>query len=155
PSLSGRLRARGGGRPPADQGTARSDSGSRARRGRRGLTRGGRPDPGLGPRRLAGPARGAAGEAAVAARGAALDLERGRGALRPRLLRRAARTGPRAGPRADRPRSRGRRRVRRRGIVALRVERDGEVLRITLERPEARNAFDAALIVELAEAFVD
>ena len=38
---------------------------------------------------------------------------------------------------------------------ALRVERDGDVLRVTLARPEQRNAFDAALISELAEAFVD
>lgn len=38
---------------------------------------------------------------------------------------------------------------------ALRVERDGDVLRLTLARPETRNAFDAALIAELAEAFVD
>jgi methylglutaconyl-CoA hydratase len=38
---------------------------------------------------------------------------------------------------------------------ALRVERDGNVLRVTLARPEARNAFDAALIAELAEVFVD
>jgi methylglutaconyl-CoA hydratase len=38
---------------------------------------------------------------------------------------------------------------------ALRIERDGDVLRITLARPERRNAFDAALISELAEAFVD
>ena len=40
-------------------------------------------------------------------------------------------------------------------MSALRVARDGEVLRITLARPERRNAFDAALIGELAEAFVD
>lgn len=40
-------------------------------------------------------------------------------------------------------------------MSALRVERDGEVLRITLARAETRNAFDAALIAELAEAFVD
>jgi len=40
-------------------------------------------------------------------------------------------------------------------MSALRVERDGEVLRVTLARPERRNAFDAALISELAEAFVD
>ena len=40
-------------------------------------------------------------------------------------------------------------------MPALRVERDGEVLRVTLARPERRNAFDAALIQELAEAFVD
>jgi methylglutaconyl-CoA hydratase len=38
---------------------------------------------------------------------------------------------------------------------ALRVERDGHVLRVTLARPERRNAFDAALIAELAEAFAD
>src|SRR4051794_41836777 len=36
---------------------------------------------------------------------------------------------------------------------ALRVERDGPVLRVTLARPERRNAFDAALIAELTEAF--
>ena len=38
---------------------------------------------------------------------------------------------------------------------ALRIERDGDVLRVTLARPETRNAFDASLITELAEAFVD
>jgi methylglutaconyl-CoA hydratase len=38
---------------------------------------------------------------------------------------------------------------------ALRIERDADVLRITLARPETRNAFDAALISDLAEAFVD
>ena len=40
-------------------------------------------------------------------------------------------------------------------VSALRSERDGDVLRISLSRPETRNAFDAALISELAEAFVD
>jgi methylglutaconyl-CoA hydratase len=40
-------------------------------------------------------------------------------------------------------------------MSALRIERDGEVLRITLARPERRNAFDAALISELTEAFSD
>ena len=40
-------------------------------------------------------------------------------------------------------------------MSALRIERDGDILRITLARPETRNAFDAALIAELAEAFVD
>jgi len=40
-------------------------------------------------------------------------------------------------------------------VSALRVEREGEVLRITLARPERRNAFDAELIRELSEAFVD
>ena len=38
---------------------------------------------------------------------------------------------------------------------ALRRDWDGDVLRVTLARPERRNAFDAALIAELAEAFVD
>src|SRR3954447_9382669 len=37
----------------------------------------------------------------------------------------------------------------------LRVERDGAVLRITLAKPERRNAFDAELIAELTEAFAD
>jgi methylglutaconyl-CoA hydratase len=37
----------------------------------------------------------------------------------------------------------------------LRVERNGEVLRVTLARPERRNAFDAALIADLTEAFAD
>jgi methylglutaconyl-CoA hydratase len=36
----------------------------------------------------------------------------------------------------------------------LHTERDGDVLRITMARPDRRNAFDAALISELAEAFV-
>ncbi len=35
------------------------------------------------------------------------------------------------------------------------MERDGHVLRVTLARPERRNAFDAALIAELADAFAD
>ena len=38
---------------------------------------------------------------------------------------------------------------------ALRIERDDDVLRITLARPDTRNAFDAALIAELSQAFVD
>jgi methylglutaconyl-CoA hydratase len=38
---------------------------------------------------------------------------------------------------------------------ALRIERDVDVLRITLTRPETRNAFDEALVTRLAEAFVD
>jgi len=40
-------------------------------------------------------------------------------------------------------------------VSALRIERDDDLLRVTLARPETRNAFDAALIAELAEAFVD
>src|SRR3990170_5980357 len=42
-----------------------------------------------------------------------------------------------------------------RPVSALRVERDGDVLRVTLARPERRNAFDAALIAELSRAFAD
>jgi methylglutaconyl-CoA hydratase len=38
-------------------------------------------------------------------------------------------------------------------MSALNVVRDGDVLRVTLARPERRNAFDAALIAELAETF--
>ena len=37
-------------------------------------------------------------------------------------------------------------------MAALRSEQAGDVLRITMSRPEQRNAFDAALIQELAEA---
>jgi methylglutaconyl-CoA hydratase len=37
----------------------------------------------------------------------------------------------------------------------LRMERDGDVLRVTLARPERRNAFDAALIADLTAAFAD
>src|SRR4051794_27052562 len=37
----------------------------------------------------------------------------------------------------------------------LRVERDGDILRITLARPKRRNAFDAELIASLTEAFAD
>jgi len=40
-------------------------------------------------------------------------------------------------------------------VANLRVERDGPVLRVTLARSDRRNAFDADLIRELAEAFVD
>lgn len=38
---------------------------------------------------------------------------------------------------------------------ALHIERDDDVLRVTLVRTASRNAFDATLIEELAEAFVD
>ncbi len=37
----------------------------------------------------------------------------------------------------------------------LRIKRDGAVRRITLAKPERRNAFDAALIAELHDAFSD
>jgi methylglutaconyl-CoA hydratase len=40
-------------------------------------------------------------------------------------------------------------------VANLQVQRDGEVLRVTLARPDRHNAFDADLIAELAEAFVD
>jgi methylglutaconyl-CoA hydratase len=40
-------------------------------------------------------------------------------------------------------------------MAGLRVERDGDVLRVTLARPERRNAFDAELIADLTEAFAD
>jgi methylglutaconyl-CoA hydratase len=40
-------------------------------------------------------------------------------------------------------------------VSALRIERDGDVLQIAMARPERRNAFDAALIDELAASFAD
>src|SRR5256884_850289 len=40
-------------------------------------------------------------------------------------------------------------------MAALTIEREGHVLRVTLARPERRNAFDAAVIAELTEAFTD
>jgi methylglutaconyl-CoA hydratase len=40
-------------------------------------------------------------------------------------------------------------------VSALRIERDGQLLRVTLARPERRNAFDASLIAELTAAFAD
>jgi methylglutaconyl-CoA hydratase len=40
-------------------------------------------------------------------------------------------------------------------MTALRIERDGAVLRVAMARPERRNAFDASLIAELAAAFED
>jgi len=40
-------------------------------------------------------------------------------------------------------------------VSALQIERDGHVLRVTITRPERRNAFDAGLIGELTEAFAD
>lgn len=40
-------------------------------------------------------------------------------------------------------------------MAALRIEREDDLLRITIAKPERRNAFDAALIAELAEAFAE
>ena len=40
-------------------------------------------------------------------------------------------------------------------MAGLRIERDGGVLRVTLAKPERRNAFDADLIAELQKAFSD
>jgi methylglutaconyl-CoA hydratase len=40
-------------------------------------------------------------------------------------------------------------------VTALRIERDGPLLRVAMARPERRNAFDAALIDDLAAAFAD
>jgi methylglutaconyl-CoA hydratase len=40
-------------------------------------------------------------------------------------------------------------------MAGLKIQRDGRVLRITLAKPERRNAFDAELIRELHEAFSD
>ena len=38
-------------------------------------------------------------------------------------------------------------------MQALRIEQDGDLLRVTMARPERRNAFDAELIAGLTEAF--
>src|SRR6266545_1420529 len=40
-------------------------------------------------------------------------------------------------------------------MAGLRIEREGQELRVTLARPERRNAFDAAPIAELTGAFSD
>ena len=40
-------------------------------------------------------------------------------------------------------------------MSALRIERDGPLLRVSMARPDRRNAFDAGLIAELTEAFAD
>jgi len=40
-------------------------------------------------------------------------------------------------------------------MAGLRIDRDGQILRITLAKPLRRNAFDAELIRELTEAFAD
>jgi len=40
-------------------------------------------------------------------------------------------------------------------MAALKIVRDGHLLRVTLAKPERRNAFDAALIAELTAAFAD
>jgi enoyl-CoA hydratase/carnithine racemase len=40
-------------------------------------------------------------------------------------------------------------------VSGLRTERDGHVLRVTLAKPERRNAFDEDLIRDLTEAFAD
>src|SRR5215212_8174846 len=40
-------------------------------------------------------------------------------------------------------------------MASLRIERDGPILRVTIAKPERRNAFDAALIAELHGAFRD
>jgi methylglutaconyl-CoA hydratase len=40
-------------------------------------------------------------------------------------------------------------------VAGLKIDREGQILRVTLARPERRNAFDAALIAELTEAFAD
>jgi methylglutaconyl-CoA hydratase len=42
-----------------------------------------------------------------------------------------------------------------RTMAALRIERDDGILRVTIAKPERRNAFDAELIGELTDAFAD
>src|SRR6266550_2240956 len=84
-------------------------------------------------------------------------------ARRPRGMRRADRTHPRRACRRRRRAASRRPRERLSAsdqskllrVSALRIERDGPLLRVTLARPERRNAFDAELIRELTEAFSD
>src|SRR5437763_2033430 len=85
-------------------------------------------------------------------------------ARRPRGRQRADRTDPRRACRRRRRRAASQRPRERLSasdqskllrVSALRIERDGPLLRITLARPERRNAFDAELIRELTEAFSD
>ena len=64
----------------------------------------------------------------------------GPSAARGRSRRRGRPRGPWNAPRRARPRSR--------------VERDGARARVTLARPDVRNAFNAELIAELRDAFV-
>ena len=40
-------------------------------------------------------------------------------------------------------------------MTALKIDADGDVLRIAMARPERRNAFDAQVIAELTDAFAD
>jgi enoyl-CoA hydratase/carnithine racemase len=40
-------------------------------------------------------------------------------------------------------------------MSALRIDRDGPVLRVTIDKPDRRNAFDAELIRDLTDAFAD
>jgi methylglutaconyl-CoA hydratase len=40
-------------------------------------------------------------------------------------------------------------------LTALKIEREAEVLRVAMARPERRNAFDASLIADLTAAFAD
>src|SRR5581483_4317453 len=122
----------------------------------------GRPLPPLGPRRHEHLARGVARRAPPADPGRDTgDLVRGR---RERSLRwdravpgrgRGRRPAARPAPRAARQGAGRVRALRRRHVSALRVERDGPLLRVAMARPERRNAFDASLIDELAAAFAD
>src|SRR2546423_4711878 len=130
--------------------------------------------------RRAAPLPARRGGAGVRARAGAafqgLVLGRGEGALGSGLRLGVARSGGAgaavARPRADRQEPRHRRDLRPRGdgvrgrrartarargrtMSTLRTERDGPLLHITMARPEQRNAFDAALIDELAAAFGD
>src|SRR5256714_7360711 len=130
--------------------------------------------------RRAAPLPARRGGAGVRARARAalqgLVLGRGDGALGSGLRLGVARSGGAgaavARPRADRQEPRHRRDLRPRGVgvrgrrarpararvrtvSTLRTERDGPLLHITMARPEQRNAFDAALLDELAAAFAD
>src|SRR5437867_291535 len=106
-------------------------------------------------RRLQDDTRGAARPSPGCRGTGRVVLERAGGTVRPDHLRADAVRRPREGLGLDRQGAGGRGGVRGGGVTALRVERDGAILRITLVRPDRRNAFDAVLIAQLTEAFDD
>src|SRR5439155_24154827 len=112
------------------------------------------------------PRRGAGRNACAARRAAESPLRLSRApAVRRRRRRRGSPHRGRRPPRRAPLRRRGaasRRQLARlaaseelysRRVSGLRIERDGHLLRVTLAKPDRRNAFDAALIRELTEAF--
>ena len=124
-------------RPSPRSSARRSSRSLRARRRRRARPRGGAPRPRAGspPPSSRAPGRRRATEG-TRRRSERLLVER-----RPAVAKRRQRRG-------KRPSQHGLN-LRFAPMTALRSERDGSVLRVTLNRPDVRNAFDAPLIAEL------